>query len=132
MGEQEIRQDAEKLHKESRGGTSLKEVGPFASNETYDSHDSGKDEPAGRPEERDICLAEWIGKERRIVIGMAVCPEKRQLTLESWKAQTEVVGETIGDTTRVKHPVFMREFAVNRVDVIVIIYSNEAAESCVA
>jgi hypothetical protein len=63
---------------------------------------------------------------------MAVCPEKRQLTLESWKAQTEVVGETIGDTTRVKHPVFMREFAVNRVDVIVIIYSNEAAESCVA
>jgi len=120
------------LGKESHGGTALKEVGSLAANQTCDSHNGSEHEPAGRPHEREIYLAVRIGKERRVVVGMTICSEKRRLTLEAWKAKTEVVGETIGDTERPEHAVFMCEFAVNRVDIVVVVYSNEAAESCVA
>ena len=115
------------MRKECHGSTSFEEVGSFAANEICDSHSSGKDQPSRRPEKREIYLAEWVGKKRRIVIGMPVCHEERRLTLDSWKARAEVISKTIGNTTRAEHAVLMREFAVNRVDVIVVIYSNEAA-----
>ena len=131
MGQQEIREDAERLNSQSHGNTPLKEVDSLTANETNDSHNRANNKPAGRPKERDIDLAFRIGKERRIVIEMAVCREKRRSILEARKAEAEVVSKTIRDTTRAEYAVSMRKFAVNRVDIIVEIYSSEGAESCV-
>ena len=132
MGEQEIREDAKKLDKESHGDPSREKVESVATEQTCDSHNGGKDEPTGRPHERDIYLAVRIGKERRIVIGMSVGYEKWRLTLGAWKAQAEVVSKTIGNSTQAEHAVSMREFTMNRIDIVVVVYSEEAAESCVA
>ena len=131
MGQQEIREDAEGLNNQSDGNTPLKDVDPSTSNETNDSHNRASNKPAGRPKERDIDLAVRIGKKRRIIIEMAVCGEKRRSILEAWKAEAEVISETIRDTTRAEYAVSMRKFAVNRVDIIVEIYSSDGAESCV-
>ena len=132
MGQGEIRKDAEELNKESHGNTPVKEVDSFTSSEAHDSHNRGKNEPTGRPEDRDIHLAVRIGKESGIAIEMAVRHEKRWLMLEAWKAQAEVVSKTIGNATRAEHAVLMSEFTMNRVDVVVVVYSGEIAESCVA
>ena len=48
------------------------------------------------------------------------------------KAQTEVISEAVGDPARAEHAKLMGEFAMNRVDIIIEVYSREAAESCVA
>ena len=63
---------------------------------------------------------------------MAISLKERLVALERGKTQAKVVSETIGDTTRVKNAIFVGKVAMDRVDVIVIVYSNEAAESCVA
>jgi len=63
---------------------------------------------------------------------MSVCYEKWRLTLDAWKAQAEVISKTIGNSAQAEHAVSMREFIMNRVDIVVIVYSNDAAESCVA
>ena len=63
---------------------------------------------------------------------MSIGHEKRRLTLDAWKAQADVISETIGNTTRAEKAVFMREFVMDRVDVVVVVYPSEAAKSCVA
>ena len=63
---------------------------------------------------------------------MSIGHEKRRLTLDAWKAQAKIVSETIGNTTQAEQSLFMREFVMDRVDVVVVVYSNEAAKSCVA
>src|SRR5262245_4741582 len=132
LGEQEIREDAKKLGQKSHGGASGKQVESVAAQHTCDSHNCGKDEPTGRPYERDIYLAVRVGKERRIVIEMSVGHEKWRLTLHAWKTQAEVISKTIRNSTQAKHAVSMREFIVNRVDIVAVVKSDEAAESCVA
>ena len=62
---------------------------------------------------------------------MSISHEKRRLTLDAWKAQTEVISETIGNTTRAEQAVFVREFVMDRVEVVVVVDSSEAAKSCV-
>jgi len=63
---------------------------------------------------------------------MAVYRDERRSTFKARKMQAEVISKTIENATRAECTVFMRKFAVNRVDVIVIVYSGERAESCVA
>ena len=46
--------------------------------------------------------------------------------------QAEVVGETVREPARTKHAKFVGELAVNRVDVIIEVYSSDVAESSVA
>ena len=132
MGQKEIRKDAEQLHKKSNSNTPFKETGCFTSKQTYESCNRSKDEPTGRPQKRDIYLAIRIGKESRIVIEVAVCIEERRLALGGWKVQAEVISKAIRDTAQAEYTILMGKFTVNRVDVIVIVYAGEVAESCVA
>ena len=67
-----------------------------------------------------------------MIIGMSIGHEKRRLTLDAWKAKAEVISETIRNTTCAEQAVFMREFVMDRVDVIVVVYSDKVAESRVA
>src|SRR5882757_3048765 len=62
---------------------------------------------------------------------MSICPEKRRLTLNTWNAQAEIISKTEGNTAQVEQAVFVREFVMDRVDVVVVVDSNEAAKSCV-
>ena len=63
---------------------------------------------------------------------MAVCGHKRSLALKGRKAHAEVVSETVGNPARAEYAKFVRELAMNRVDVVVEVDSCQGAESCVA
>jgi len=70
------------LNDEDRGNTPPEEI-DFTSNKTQESHDSAKNKPTGRPEEGDVYLAVRIGKERRMVIEMAVYRDERRLRFKA-------------------------------------------------
>src|SRR5882762_4149998 len=110
----------------------VESVGTVASNEICDSHHSGKNKPPRTPRDRKIDLAEVVRIERRIIIGMTICSYKRRVALKGRKTQAEIVSKTVGDPARAEHTKFVGKLAMNRVDVVVEVYSGEAAESCVA
>ena len=70
------------MNDQGRGNTPPEEI-DLTSNKTHDSHDRGKNKPTGRPEERDVYLAGRIGKDRRIVIQMAVYRGERRSTFKT-------------------------------------------------
>ena len=63
---------------------------------------------------------------------MPVCRQERRISVKRGKAQTEVISKAMEDPARAEHAKLMGEFAMNRVDIIIEVYSREAAESCVA
>src|SRR5204862_6972734 len=120
------------VQKENNSNTTVKELGTVTSESVYEPCKRGNNEPTGIPQKRDISLAVRIGKESRIVIEVAVCIEERRLALGGWKVQAKVISKAIRDTAQAEYTIFMGKFTVDRVDVIVIVYAGEVAESCVA
>src|ERR1700737_1459118 len=63
---------------------------------------------------------------------MPLCSYKRHLGFKGRETPAEVIGHAIRDSLQTKHPVFMRQLAVNRIDVMLLAYPNKTAESRVA
>src|SRR5207244_6421610 len=118
--------------KKGHGRNSLEGVGAAAANQAYDSHDCTENEPARTPRQWKIYFAEVIGIERGVIIGVAIRREKRRITLESRKTQAEIVSETVRNSPRAEYAKFVGELGVNRVNVVIEIDAEGAAESCAA
>jgi hypothetical protein len=59
---------------------------------------------------------------------MAICCQPWTPVLERGKSRAEIVSETVGDTAQAEHSKFVSKFGMNGVDVIVEVYSCDAAE----
>src|SRR5262249_15805837 len=132
LSEQIIRQDADKLGKESYGYAQLECVGTTPPDETNDAHNGSENKPGRTPQQRDIHFAEVGGIEGGVCIGMAICHEERRLASKRRKPRVEVISETVGNSARTKHAEFVSELAMSWVDVIVEVHAGKAFESCIA
>ena len=120
------------MGKESHSRTLLKCGGTVASNQAGNSHNRTENKPARTPRDREVYFAEVIRKERREIIKVAIRRYVRWFALKGRKTQAEVVSETVRESARTKHAKFVGKLAMNRVDVVIEVYSSEVAESGVA